>query len=130
MPFVCAKDVELRREVPLAEVESVLVAGNEWGRVVANDRDSTLRHLTPTAFSARSQWSLAAVANSRWGLNSSALSPSATSFSGALQSHCGACCYFSEKRQIEARRGSGIPRTHAHLPARMQTFFESVWYYL
>jgi aspartate-semialdehyde dehydrogenase len=41
--------LKLRRDVPLAEIESVLAAGNPWVRVVPNRREETLKRLTPVA---------------------------------------------------------------------------------
>lgn len=43
-----ALTVKLKRDVPLAEVESILAEANPWVDVVPNDRDLTLRDLTPT----------------------------------------------------------------------------------
>jgi aspartate-semialdehyde dehydrogenase len=43
--------IKLTRDVPLAEIEQMLASGNDWVRVVPNDKDSTLRCLTPTAVS-------------------------------------------------------------------------------
>jgi aspartate-semialdehyde dehydrogenase len=43
--------IKLKRDVPLAEVESVLAASHAWVRVIPNDQQSTLRWLTPTAVS-------------------------------------------------------------------------------
>jgi len=43
--------IKLKRDVPLAEVESVLAASHRWVRVIPNDQQSTLRWLTPTAVS-------------------------------------------------------------------------------
>ena len=45
--------IKLKRDVPLAEIEQILAAANEWVRVVPNDKDATLRCLTPTAVSGR-----------------------------------------------------------------------------
>jgi aspartate-semialdehyde dehydrogenase len=41
--------VKLTRDVPLREVESLLASAHEWAVVVPNDKESTLRDLTPTA---------------------------------------------------------------------------------
>ncbi|MDF1554490.1 MAG: aspartate-semialdehyde dehydrogenase [Deferrisomatales bacterium] len=41
--------VKLRRDVPLDEVQGLLAAGNDWVRLVSNDKASTLRELTPAA---------------------------------------------------------------------------------
>jgi len=43
--------VKLRRDVPLDEIESALDEANDWVRVVPNDKDATLRELTPAAVS-------------------------------------------------------------------------------
>jgi aspartate-semialdehyde dehydrogenase len=39
--------VKLRRDVPLDEIEAILASANDWVRVIPNDRDITLRELTP-----------------------------------------------------------------------------------
>ena len=44
-----ALTIKLKKDVPLADVESMLAAANDWVKVVPNDRDATLRDLTPTA---------------------------------------------------------------------------------
>ena len=41
--------IKLRRDVPLAEIESILASAHEWVRVVPNRKDDTLRQLTPAA---------------------------------------------------------------------------------
>jgi aspartate-semialdehyde dehydrogenase len=44
-----ALTVKLTRDVPLAEVERIIAAANDWVKVVPNEREATLRDLTPTA---------------------------------------------------------------------------------
>jgi aspartate-semialdehyde dehydrogenase len=44
-----ALTVKLTKDVPLAEIESILGSAHEWASVVANDKESTLRSLTPAA---------------------------------------------------------------------------------
>ena len=44
-----ALTIKLKKNVPLADIESMLAAANDWVKVVPNDRDATLRDLTPTA---------------------------------------------------------------------------------
>jgi aspartate-semialdehyde dehydrogenase len=39
--------IKLRRDVPTDEVTDMIAGGNEWVRVVPNDKDSTLAGLTP-----------------------------------------------------------------------------------
>ena len=41
--------VKLRRDVPLADIERLLREAHEWVRVVPNDRDASIRSLTPAA---------------------------------------------------------------------------------
>jgi aspartate-semialdehyde dehydrogenase len=43
--------IKLTKDVPLAEIEKIIASSNEWVRVVPNDKESTLRCLTPTAVS-------------------------------------------------------------------------------
>ncbi|MDT8389472.1 MAG: aspartate-semialdehyde dehydrogenase [Lentisphaeria bacterium] len=44
-----AMTIKLTRDVPLADVESIIANANEWSSVVPNEKDSTLRCLTPAA---------------------------------------------------------------------------------
>ena len=41
--------IKLKKELPLDEVSDLIQTGNEWVRLVPNDRDSTLQSLTPAA---------------------------------------------------------------------------------
>jgi aspartate-semialdehyde dehydrogenase len=41
--------MKLRRDIPLAEIESILSGANDWVRVVPNRRAETLERLTPAA---------------------------------------------------------------------------------
>ncbi|MGA2096692.1 MAG: aspartate-semialdehyde dehydrogenase [Candidatus Acidiferrum sp.] len=43
--------IKLTKDVPLNEVEETLSHGNNWVRIVPNDRESTVRCLTPSAVS-------------------------------------------------------------------------------
>jgi len=40
---------KLRKDVPVADVEAMIAADNEWVKVVPNTREATLRDLTPVA---------------------------------------------------------------------------------
>jgi aspartate-semialdehyde dehydrogenase len=42
---------KLRSDVPMAEIESILAGAHEWVRLVPNNKESTMRCLTPTAVS-------------------------------------------------------------------------------
>ena len=44
-----ALTVKLRRDVPLGDIERMLATANEWVKVVPNEKNATLRDLTPTA---------------------------------------------------------------------------------
>ena len=46
-----ALTVKLRRDVPLGEIERMLATANDWVKVVPNEKESSLRDLTPTAVS-------------------------------------------------------------------------------
>ena len=41
--------IKLRRDVPLKEIEALLASAHEWISVVPNEKDASLRELTPTA---------------------------------------------------------------------------------
>ena len=40
---------KLKKDVPLADVEAMIAADNEWVKVVPNTREATLKDLTPVA---------------------------------------------------------------------------------
>jgi aspartate-semialdehyde dehydrogenase len=42
-----ALTIKLNTDLPLPEIERLLAGGNEWVRVIANDRDSSIRELSP-----------------------------------------------------------------------------------
>jgi aspartate-semialdehyde dehydrogenase len=44
-----ALTVKLRSDVPIDDIESILAQANDWVRVIPNDRDQSLRELTPAA---------------------------------------------------------------------------------
>ena len=46
-----ALTVKLRRDVPLGEIERMLATANDWVKVVPNEKETSLRDLTPTAVS-------------------------------------------------------------------------------
>jgi aspartate-semialdehyde dehydrogenase len=46
-----ALTVKLRRDVPLGELERMLATANDWVKVVPNEKQASLRDLTPTAVS-------------------------------------------------------------------------------
>jgi aspartate-semialdehyde dehydrogenase len=44
-----AMTIKLKRDVPLDEINAMLAAANDWVKVVPNERDITVRELTPAA---------------------------------------------------------------------------------
>jgi aspartate-semialdehyde dehydrogenase len=46
-----ALTIKLTRDIPLAEIESTIASANPWVKVIPNERDATLRDLTPAAVS-------------------------------------------------------------------------------
>ncbi len=44
-----ALTIKLRRDVPLAEIETMLADANEWVKVIPNRREDSVRELTPAA---------------------------------------------------------------------------------
>jgi aspartate-semialdehyde dehydrogenase len=48
-----ALTIKLRRDVPLDEVAGMIASANEWVRVVPNERESSMRELTPAAVTGR-----------------------------------------------------------------------------
>ncbi len=40
---------KLKKDVPLADIEAMIAADNEWVKVVPNEREATMRDLTPVA---------------------------------------------------------------------------------
>jgi aspartate-semialdehyde dehydrogenase len=43
--------VKLKKDAPLGEVEALIAGGNDWVRLVPNEKEKTLRELTPAAVS-------------------------------------------------------------------------------
>lgn len=48
-----ALTIKLKHDLPLAEIEKLVAGGNPWVRVVANDRESSIRELSPAAVSGK-----------------------------------------------------------------------------
>jgi aspartate-semialdehyde dehydrogenase len=41
--------IKLRKDVPLSEIEGLLAAANDWVKVIPNEKESSIRELTPAA---------------------------------------------------------------------------------
>jgi aspartate-semialdehyde dehydrogenase len=48
-----AMTIKLRRELPIAEIEQLIASGNPWVRLIPNQRDVSLRELSPAAVTGR-----------------------------------------------------------------------------
>ena len=48
-----ALTIKLRKDLPLEEISRIIASANEWVRVIPNDRDSSIRELTPAAVTGR-----------------------------------------------------------------------------
>jgi len=48
-----ALTIKLNRDVPLADVERLIAGGNDWVRVVPNEREASIRELAPAAVSGK-----------------------------------------------------------------------------
>ena len=48
-----ALTIKLRKDVPLDDLTGIISTANEWVRVIPNDRDSSIRELTPAAVTGR-----------------------------------------------------------------------------
>jgi aspartate-semialdehyde dehydrogenase len=46
-----ALTIKLKRDIPLPEIEALIAGGNDWVRVIPNDRDSSMRELSPAVVS-------------------------------------------------------------------------------
>ena len=44
-----ALTIKLKKDVPLADIESIIAADNEWVKVIPNERERSIRELTPAA---------------------------------------------------------------------------------
>ena len=44
-----ALTIKLTRDLPLAEIESILASANDWVKVIPNSREASMRELTPAA---------------------------------------------------------------------------------
>jgi len=48
-----ALTMKLKRDLPIGEIEQMLAEANDWVKVIPNEREATLRELTPAAVSGR-----------------------------------------------------------------------------
>jgi len=48
-----ALTIKLKKDVPLDELDDIIASGNEWVRVIPNDREHSMHELTPAAVTGR-----------------------------------------------------------------------------
>ena len=48
-----ALTIKLKKDVPLADIEAIVAADNEWVKVIPNERERSIRELTPAAVTGR-----------------------------------------------------------------------------
>ena len=44
-----AMTIKLKKDVPLDEISQMLAEANEWAKVIPNEREASMRELTPAA---------------------------------------------------------------------------------
>lgn len=44
-----ALTIKLNKDVPLSDIEAIIASSNPWSRVIANERETTMRELSPAA---------------------------------------------------------------------------------
>lgn len=48
-----ALTIKLKQDIPLTEINDMLATANDWVKVVPNERDASMRDLTPAAVTGR-----------------------------------------------------------------------------
>jgi aspartate-semialdehyde dehydrogenase len=64
-----ALTIKLKRNLPLAEIESLLNSANDWVEVVPNTREASLSALTPVEVTGTLQVPIGRCASCRWDRN-------------------------------------------------------------
>jgi aspartate-semialdehyde dehydrogenase len=59
--------IKLKRDVPLADVNALIAGGNDWVRVIENEREATLRGLSPAAVSGKLEIAIGRIRKMRLG---------------------------------------------------------------
>jgi aspartate-semialdehyde dehydrogenase len=83
---------KLKKDVPLADIEALIAADNDWVKVIPNNRDITARELTPVAVTGTLSIPVGRMRKLAMGPEYLAPSPWVTSCCGAPPSRCAACC--------------------------------------
>lgn len=105
--------------MPLAEIEALLAAHNDWVKVIPNDRDITARELTPAAVTGTLSIPVGRLRKLNMGPEYWLPSPWVTSCCGALPSRCAACstsCWIAVDPVAPSMNRGPRPPVFAPLP--------------
>ena len=88
-----ALTIKLKKDVPLDEIKAMLAAHNAWVKVVPNERDKSMRELTPAAVTGTLTVPVGRLRKLTMGAGvSGRLHGRRPAACGARPSRCGACC--------------------------------------
>lgn len=83
--------IKLKKDVSIPTVEELLAAHNPWAKVVPNDREITMRELTPAAVTGTLTTPVGRLRKLNMGPGIYRPLPLATSCCGAPRSRCAGC---------------------------------------
>ncbi len=86
--------LKLKKDVPLAEIEQMLATHNDWVRVIPNDRELSMRELTPAAVTGTLNTPVGRLRKLNMGPEYCPPLPLVINCYGGLLSHCAVCCEF------------------------------------
>ena len=89
-----ALTIKLTKDAPIADIESIIAESNEWATVVPNDRELTMRDLSPTKVTGTLSIPVGRLRKMNMGPDYLMRSPWVTNYCGGRLSHCAACCAF------------------------------------
>ncbi len=106
--------IKLKKDVPLAEIEALLAAHNDWVKVIPNDRDITARELTPAAVTGTLSIPVGRLRKLNMGPEYLAAFTVGDQLLWAPPSRCAACCVSCwrvnpPQKQIQQGRGVTLP---------------------
>ncbi|STQ08659.1 aspartate-semialdehyde dehydrogenase [Enterobacter cloacae] len=84
--------IKLKKDVSIPTVEELLAAHNPWAKVVPNDRDITMRELTPAAVTGTLTTPVGRLRKLNMGPEYLSAFTVGDSCCGVPQSRCAACC--------------------------------------
>ena len=102
-----ALTIKLNKDVPLDEVKSILASANDWVKVVPNEREASLRDLSPAVVTGTLTVPVGRLRKLAMGAEYVGASRSATSCCGARPNRCAACFAFCSTSNPRQRDVSG-----------------------